>query len=426
MDSEIKIDRVVVVNDFSVARGGATSLVLDLILGLVDLGYKVTFITGDRGENKSIVDLGVEVIALSGNRLLDSSPIDRIKNGFFWKEAESTIRAWISANDTSNTVYHVHGWAQILSIAVFSALKPVSRRTVIHAHDAFLLCPNGGFIDYRKKSVCHLRPLSQACLLTNCDKRNMMNKVWRVARTFSLNRIIDDLENWGCVVLIADQMKLWFERSGVVQTRLTVIPNPSRPFTSERVKCEDNSTFFYIGRVTESKGVAEFLSACSIAGVQCEVIGDGDQRAELEKKYMRIKFHGWKSHEEIGEILKSARAVVVPSIMPEPFGLVIVEALKSGVPVVLSNNALLAALVKKRGGGVSFNSGDIEGLCGILEALRDMSNLKVKKQSVQAMRTGNELSPSHQNSVRDVVKVYQGVIGSSHDSGERVFLYAVQ
>jgi glycosyltransferase involved in cell wall biosynthesis len=49
---------------------------------------------------------------------------------------------------------------------------------------------------------------------------------------------------------------------------------------------------------------------------------------------VRVEFPGWLSHPEKDKLLKQSDLVVVPSLWPEPFGMVGLEACMHGVPVV--------------------------------------------------------------------------------------------
>ncbi|MFN0264171.1 glycosyltransferase family 4 protein [Tepidamorphus sp. 3E244] len=87
----------------------------------------------------------------------------------------------------------------------------------------------------------------------------------------------------------------------------------------------------YVGRVAVEKNIEGFLSL-DIPGTKV-VVGDGPQRAELERRFPDAKFLGVKEGEELGAIYSSADVFVFPS-RTDTLGLVVMEALASGVPVV--------------------------------------------------------------------------------------------
>lgn len=86
----------------------------------------------------------------------------------------------------------------------------------------------------------------------------------------------------------------------------------------------------YIGRVAAEKNIEAFLRL-KLPGTKY-VVGDGPQMAQLKRKYPDVKFTGWKVNGEFAALVAAADVVVFPS-RTDTFGLVILEALASGVPV---------------------------------------------------------------------------------------------
>jgi len=88
--------------------------------------------------------------------------------------------------------------------------------------------------------------------------------------------------------------------------------------------------WLYVGRVAVEKNVAAFLSL-DIAGTKL-VIGDGPQLDELRATYPDAVFAGLKFGEDLAKYYAACDVFVFPS-RTDTFGLVIVEALASGIPV---------------------------------------------------------------------------------------------
>jgi len=86
----------------------------------------------------------------------------------------------------------------------------------------------------------------------------------------------------------------------------------------------------YVGRVAVEKNIGAFLD-CAGPGTKI-VVGDGPARAELEKTYGAVKFLGALHGERLAAAYAAADVFVFPS-RTDTFGLVMIEALASGVPV---------------------------------------------------------------------------------------------
>ncbi len=379
--AEVAPDRVVVINDASVARGGATALALLSVSLLAARGLPVTFVCGDDGTEIEGAD---EMVALGGGRLLQGGRLDAMRRGLFNRDAQALLVDWIARNDTPRTVYHVHGWAQILSPSIFEALQPVAARTVVHAHDFFLVCPNGAQMDFHRDEICNRVPLGAACLATHCDKRSRLQKMWRVARQYSLRRAFDQSLPWAAIAMIHPAMRPILERGQLPGDRLTPLRNPAAPFTKERIRAEDNTGALFVGRLMEEKGVLELARAAQTLGMPLTMVGDGPLREDLARDHPEVTLAGWRTGAEIAEFARSARVLAMPSRTREPFGLVAAEASASGLPIVLPDAALLAEDVASVGLGRSYQTADPNGLVRALEAIRDMPDADIRAMSLRA------------------------------------------
>ena len=86
----------------------------------------------------------------------------------------------------------------------------------------------------------------------------------------------------------------------------------------------------YVGRIAVEKNVEAFLDMEWRGGKV--VIGDGPERARLERRYPRAAFAGYRFGAELADHLAAADIMVFPS-RTDTFGLVNLEALACGVPV---------------------------------------------------------------------------------------------
>ncbi|MDO8400971.1 MAG: glycosyltransferase family 1 protein [Bradyrhizobium sp.] len=88
--------------------------------------------------------------------------------------------------------------------------------------------------------------------------------------------------------------------------------------------------FMTVGRVAVEKNLEAFL-ALNLPGSKV-VIGDGPQRAELERRYPKARFLGEKTGRDLTSHLAAADVFVFPSLT-DTFGVVQLEALACGTPV---------------------------------------------------------------------------------------------
>jgi glycosyltransferase involved in cell wall biosynthesis len=101
-------------------------------------------------------------------------------------------------------------------------------------------------------------------------------------------------------------------------------PRPAQPLDLPR------PVFLYVGRVAVEKNLPAFLSL-DLPGTKV-VVGDGPAREALVRDYPDVVFTGLKTGDALAALYAGADAFVFPS-RTDTFGLVMLEALASGLPV---------------------------------------------------------------------------------------------
>lgn len=113
----------------------------------------------------------------------------------------------------------------------------------------------------------------------------------------------------------------------------------------------------FVGRLVERKGVKYLLEALALVvkrhpDVHLRVIGHGPMQSSLESYANRlglkevVSFLGPRLHHELPEYYRQADLTVFPSCDQEGFGLVMVEAMGSGCPVIASNLAAVGDVIE--------------------------------------------------------------------------------
>jgi glycosyltransferase involved in cell wall biosynthesis len=210
--------------------------------------------------------------------------------------------------------------------------------------------------------------------------------------------------------MIHDAMRPFLENSGYSKDRLVTIRNPFRILSQTRIPVENNSDIFFIGRVEEEKGIEDLALASRLAGVRLRVIGHGPLSERLEGEYPEIDWLGWRKPSEISELVRSARCTVLPSRYPEPFGLVALEALTSGIPVLFSKDAFLAKEANAAGYAFSTNTRDHQELASALRRISAMPKLELQAMSELAFNKSSQLATTPEQWTDALLAEYLAVI----------------
>jgi glycosyltransferase involved in cell wall biosynthesis len=140
----------------------------------------------------------------------------------------------------------------------------------------------------------------------------------------------------------------------------------------------DDALLLYVGRLSNEKQIDHLKPVLEqLPGVRLAVVGDGPARTDLERLFAGLPayFAGYVKGEELSQAYASADVFVFPSAM-ETFGLVVVEAMAAGLPVVASRVGGVRDVVVEGVNGYSYNSGDIPALVeGVRRVTQDRAHM---------------------------------------------------
>ncbi len=117
--------------------------------------------------------------------------------------------------------------------------------------------------------------------------------------------------------------------------------------------------FLFFSRISRFKGAHEAINAAKILGVSLKVAGEdvmtGDPTYAMQIMQScdgkQIKYLGCVTEDKKKELLSSAKALVLPLLWNEPFGLVAIEAMACGTPVITMARGAMPELIQHRKNG---------------------------------------------------------------------------
>lgn len=164
-------------------------------------------------------------------------------------------------------------------------------------------------------------------------------------------------------------------------------------------KQNDKKVVLFVGRLEEVKGVAYLIDAMEYIDAKLVIVGGGSLEVSLKKQAekfgKKIEFLGSKTHTELKEIYPSADVFVMSSVTTqkgakEGFGLVMLEAMASGIPVVAFASGGIPQLITH----------DVNGL------LCEEKDIKTLAENINRTLTDQELRDRFIQSGKQTVKEY--------------------
>ena len=147
----------------------------------------------------------------------------------------------------------------------------------------------------------------------------------------------------------------------------------------------DDTVLLYVGRLSDEKQIEHIRPALEqLPSTRLVAVGDGPARPHLEAHFAGLpaKFMGYLRGERLSQAYASADIFVFPSRL-ETFGLVVMEAMAAGLPVVAARVGGVTDVVRDGETGYVFDSGDIDRLVAGLRKIAQ-SRGKMRQMGKQA------------------------------------------
>jgi glycosyltransferase involved in cell wall biosynthesis len=129
----------------------------------------------------------------------------------------------------------------------------------------------------------------------------------------------------------------------------------------------------FVGRLSPEKGLETLIEAAQYLSKETRIviIGDGELYKQLERQVQQlacnIELKGWVNNQSLPSYYNRARVFVVPSLS-EPQGVVVLEAMACGVPVIASNTGGLPEMIEHGKNGWLVEPGDAKSLANTIQA----------------------------------------------------------
>jgi glycosyltransferase involved in cell wall biosynthesis len=361
--------RILHVNKFLYRRGGAEAYMLDLASRQEAAGHEVAYFSTRHPENLSSEFEGYfpDYIELNPPPASWRERTRAAARVLYSRSAELGFTRVLERFRPD--IVHLHNIYHHLSPSVLRPLRPRAVPAVMTLHDFKLACPTHRFMaNGRVCEACVPRRFYMATV-KRCHEGSLsmstLNGVELAAHT--LFRLYGPIALFLCPSRF---MVTKMTAAHVFSERLRWIPNFVDASTIETKRAAGGGVV-YAGRLSEEKGVETLVRAAPHVDAPIDVVGDGPDRAELERLAARlgarnVSFHGHVSRDTVHRLVREASVGVMPSRGYENAPMGILEAFACGVPVVGTAHGGIPELIEPGIDGDLVPPGDDMALAGSL------------------------------------------------------------
>lgn len=323
------------------------------------------------GGEDAVVDAEVELLSRHGhevyvyrrnntaiNRATFFRKISFIKTITYSKRTYREITSLI--NEFKPDIAHFHNIFFLITPSAYRACKDAGVPIVQTLHNFRLRCLNGLFFRNGKscelcitgnfkagnKYRCYDRSAIKSAILSNMINYHWKNRTW-----------LDMVDRY---VALSPFSLEKFKEMGLPASKISYKPNFETQYL-EKSKKASGKYFLFVGRLSEEKGPQILVKEWkNISDWTLKIAGDGPLKESLVKlsKNLGIKNIEWLGSidsDKVNDLIREAKAVIIPSICYENFPHLLAKAWALHVPVIASRIGSLESIISDRKTGLLFN-----------------------------------------------------------------------
>ncbi len=369
--------KILMVHKFYYIEGGAERYVFNISDLLQKKGHTVIPFAMDDPRNFNSVYQEYFCSRFSPEQFFSTKSLKKrlylARRIIFNQEAQQKLASLIEKEEPD--LAHVHSVYHHLSPSVMHTLKNYNLPVMLTLHDYKLICPNYIFLDGKNNlcEVCHGKhfwhAVARKCfrnsygaslLITMEAYFNYFKKSYRK----NVDLFVSPSQ------FLADKiMKYGYADKPVLVQPYTLNTDLYQPCY------EPKDYYVFMGRLTQEKGLDFLLAAAAqIRDIKLYIVGTGPLENDLKKrideqKLTHIQMLGYKSGDELRNIVRQAQFTIVPSIWHDNSPLVIYESMALGKPVIGTRMGGIPELIEEGKTGYTVARGDVDGLVRCIRLL---------------------------------------------------------
>ncbi len=363
---------------------------------------------------------GHRVLALGGDAPGEGWPESaetRVVPGYhaFGAPGEKTDEVLRLAAEFSPDLIHLHEMDNYPLALALAERWP----TVKHAHVDFT-CAAGGPRFFRRARTACCRTVAPSCLwhyyAAPCGPgKNPFFALWSYRRSRSALAAWPRMRK---LLVNSECLRKSCAAAGISGELMDVLHYfvPDAEESPREAGAGGRPEILFAGRLMPEKGLDDLVRALTLVKTDCRlvIVGAGPAQGSAEKLVRKLgltgraEFAGWQENME--PFYRRASLLCVPSLWPEPFGIVGIEAMARALPVVAYRSGGIPEWLDDGKTGILVEPGDIPGLAAALdEVLSDAEKARRMGRAGQS-RQRELFGPARH--IERLETIYKEIVGS--------------
>ncbi|SCJ73054.1 Capsular glucan synthase [uncultured Clostridium sp.] len=266
--------------------------------------------------------------------------------------------------DTKPDIAHIHNFYHQLSPSILNPIKKKNIPIIFTVHDLKVICPNYQMLN--SNGICEKCRGKKFynCIRYKCVKNSRINSLVVVFEAY----IHEILKSYNLVDIFITPSRFLRDKLieyGFEKDKVRYIPNFVNVYEYVPYYGFDNY-YIYFGRLSYEKGIMNLIQAAkNINKIPLLIVGSGPVLNEIrryieQENIKNIYLKGFKTGEELKNLISKSKFVVMPSICYENNPMSVIESMAYGKAVIGSNIGGIPELINNK--ELLFNYNDISSL----------------------------------------------------------------
>ena len=401
--------KILLVNKFHWNKGGSEKYYFELGQLLKEHGHEVAYFS--MKDDKNIKTGDKEFFVESSD--MNSKNVAKAFDVIYSKNNKKVMEK--ALDEFKPDIVHLNNFQRQLSASIIEPCIKKNIPIVFTAHDVQAICPAITMMD-SDRNPCELCMGGNYinCFKKKCIKNSTLKSLLGSieGKYYRNHKIYTDMINY--IITPSEFYRSKFIKDGVNSNKIKALHN-SISINDYNLKTEDNGYALYFGRLSREKGILNLINAFSkLKKGLLYIAGEGPEEETIKqiikdnKLEKRVKLLGFLNKNQMTEVTRKCKFVVVPSIWYENCPYSILETLAIGKPVIGSNMGGIPELIDDNENGFIYKYDNIDELSNKMKLLFEDKKL-VEKFSKKSKELAKE-KYSRDNYYNELMNIYKKVI----------------